>query len=74
MESNVPDIRPLRISTGNKNWYGKVLFFFFLSNLWFKTGLAGKGKEKSQRGMFISRHLDVVYKIKCPSSKTSVAS
>lgn len=27
MESNVPDIRPLRISTGNKNWYGKVLFF-----------------------------------------------
>lgn len=28
MESNVPDIRPLRISTENKNWYGKVLFFF----------------------------------------------
>lgn len=29
METSVPDLRPLRMSTGNKNWYGKVLFFFF---------------------------------------------
>ena len=49
MESNVPDIRPLRISTGNKNWYGKVLFFF-LSNLGFKTGLAGQGKGEKSKG------------------------
>ena len=33
MESNVPDIRPLRISTGNKNWYGKVLFFFLILDI-----------------------------------------
>lgn len=31
MEASVPDLRPLRMSTGNKNWYGKVLFFFFLA-------------------------------------------
>ena len=59
MESNVPDIRPLRISTGNKNWYGKVLFFSSIYDL--KMDQLAKGKEKSQTGMFISRHLDVVY-------------
>lgn len=31
MEVNVPDLRPLRMSTGNKSWYGKVLLFFFLT-------------------------------------------
>ena len=73
MESNVPDIRPLRISTGNKNWYGKVLFF--LSNLWFKTGLAGQGKgEKSKENVYLKTFRCSLWKIKCPNSKTSVAS
>lgn len=31
MEANVPDLRPLRMNTGNKNWFGKEHFFF--SNL-----------------------------------------
>jgi len=27
METNVPDLRPLRMNTGNKNWFGKEHFF-----------------------------------------------
>lgn len=30
MEANVPDLRPLKMNTGNKNWFGKELFFFLV--------------------------------------------
>lgn len=26
MEASVPDLRPFRMSTGNRNWYGKEHF------------------------------------------------
>lgn len=37
----------------------KNIFFFFLAIYDFKTGLAEQGK-KCQRGICLSRHLDIV--------------
>lgn len=33
MEANVPDLRPLKMNTGNKNWFGKEPFFLVIYDL-----------------------------------------
>lgn len=47
MEANVPDLRPLRMNTGNKNWFGKEHFFLVIYDL--KVGQLNKGKEKKSK-------------------------
>lgn len=53
IEADLPNLRPLKRSTGNKNWHGKEHFLAIYS---FEKNLLDKRKGESPKGVFISIH------------------